>query len=256
MNAFRPVLALLCAAAVSSCGERAVQNITAPATGARVKFYNFGVNAPGVNFYSDSTKVTAINSTSGVESTTGTAYGAVGSGGNYAEVTAGQHTLTGKIAATTDNGLAISSLAATLVDGKYYSYYISGPYDPVAKKADSFIVEDQFAPQIDYSVATVRFVNAISNSAPMILYAKNTTTGVEVAVGAAVPYKAAGAFTPLPGAFYDLNTRTAGSSANIITRLGVGFGTGGTYTVSARGDITITSTTAANRPILDNTANR
>src|SRR5439155_7466238 len=109
---------------------------------------------------------------------------------------------------------------------------------------------------IDFSASSVRFVNAISNSSPMTLYAKNTTTGVEVAVGSVVAYKAAGAFTPLPGAVYDLSTRVAGSATNVITRTGVSFSAGRVYTVGARGDITVTSTTATNRPILDNTANR
>ena len=256
MNPTRSILALLCAAALSACGDSSVQNIIAPATGAHVKFYNFAMGAPGVNFYSDATKVTAVSSSSGVESTTGTVYGGVGSGGLYNAIAPGAHVLTGKIAAATDNGLAISNLSTTLADGKYYSYYTSGPYDPVAKTADSFIVEDPFVSQIDYTQAFVRFVNAIYNAAPLVLYAKNTTTGVEVPVGAAVAYKTAGAFTPLPGAFYDLSARYAGSSTNLFTRTGVSFSAGYVYTISARGDITIVSTTATNRPFLDNTANR
>jgi hypothetical protein len=55
---------------------------------------------------------------------------------------------------------------------------------------------------------------------------------------------------------YDLSTRAAGSSTNIIVRTAVGFSTGRVYTIGARGDITVTSTTAATRPQLDNTLNR
>ncbi len=256
MNPYRPILALLCAAAIVSCGDQAVQNITAPAAGARIKFYNFGINDPSVNFYADGTKMTAISSTTGSESNLGTAYGSVGNAGIYSQITPGAHTLAGKITAVTDNGLAISNLQTTLADGKFYSYYISGPYDPVAKTADSFIVEDAFSPTIDYTTAYVRFVNAIPNAAPLILYAKITGTGLEAAVSAAIPYKSAGTFTALPGTFYDLSARYAGSTTNAISRTGVGFGAGGVYTISARGDITVTSSTAANRPILDNTANR
>jgi len=36
----------------------------------------------------------------------------------------------------------------------------------------------------DFTTAYVRFVNAISNSAPMTLYAKSTTTGTETAIAA------------------------------------------------------------------------
>ena len=90
----------------------------------------------------------------------------------------------------------------------------------------------------------------------MTLYAKNTATAVEVPVGAAVAYKGAGAFTSLPNGVYDLSTRLAGSATNAIVRTAVSFSSGKVYTIGARGDMTVTSTTATNRPFLDNTANR
>ena len=112
------------------------------------------------------------------------------------------------------------------------------------------------ADRTDFGFATVRFVHAISNGNPMTLYAKNTTTGTEIAIGSEVAYKGAGAFTPVPMAVYDLSTRYAGPATNAITRAAVSFIGGRSYTVGARGDITIVSTTATNRPFLDNTANR
>jgi hypothetical protein len=90
----------------------------------------------------------------------------------------------------------------------------------------------------------------------MTMFAKETTTGTETAVGAAVAYKTGGAFIALPGGVYDLGTRVAGSATNAIARTGVQFVNGKTYTISARGDMTVVSTTATNRPFLDNTANR
>jgi hypothetical protein len=252
----RSIAALLCAAMLSACGKAAVQDITAAPPGATIKFFNFGVNAPGVNFYANSTKMTAISSTSGAESTTGTVYGGVGNGGFYSGIAPGQYTLSGKIAAATDKDLVVSTVTATLADGKSYSLYTSGFYNTTTKTMDSFVVEDPLPAQIDYTVAYVRLVNAISNASPMTLYAKNTVTGVEVAVGAEVPYKGAGAFVALPPAFYDVNTRYTGSSTNVISRAGVSFSGGRVYTVSARGDITVTSSSATNRPTLDNTANR
>jgi len=121
MTRYRPIAALLLAAAVAACGDydkKGFQDITGPVTGARVKFFNFGVNAPSVNFYANDTKVTAIatgscfgvtdtatvrvcNST-GLESTTGVAYGSAGLGGLYSAVASGQYTLNGRIAAATD----------------------------------------------------------------------------------------------------------------------------------------------------------
>lgn len=255
-NRYRSLAALLCATALASCGKDAVQTITAPATGASIKFFNFAVNGPGVNFYADNTKMTAISSTTGTESTTGTVYGGVGNGGLYSSIAPGAYTFSGRIAATTDKNLPISNIQATLEDGKYYSFYQSGFYDANAKTSDGFLVEDPFPAQIDFTVANVRFVNAISNSSPMTLYAKNPNTGAEVAVGAEEAYKSAGAFTALPAGVYDLGARTTGSTTNAISRTTVSFSGGHAYTITARGDMTVVSSTATNRPFLDNTANR
>jgi len=235
-----------------------VRDISGPPPAAsRIKFFNFGVGAPGVNFYADNTKMTAISSaTPGVESTTGVNYSQVGNGGAYSAIAPGQYTLAGKIAATVDKDLAISTVPATIADGKYYSFYMSGFYNTTTKTVEGFVVEDPVAAPTDFTVATVRFVNAISNANPMTLYAKNTTTATEVAVGAEVAYKGAGALASLPAGFYDLSTRYTGVTTNAIVRTGVQFLAGRMYTIGARGDITIVSTTATNRPFLDNTANR
>ncbi|GAC1516291.1 MAG: hypothetical protein NVS1B4_10520 [Gemmatimonadaceae bacterium] len=256
MNRYRSIAVLLCVAGLSSCGKNAVQDITGALPRGRIKFFNYGVNAPAVNFYANATKMTAVSSTTGTESTTGTVYGGAGAGGYYTAIAPGAYTLSGKIAAATDKDLAVSRVAATLSDGKFYSFYQSGFYDPVAKSVDAFIVEDPFVPTVDYSVAYVRFVNAIGNANPMTLYAKNTTTTTEVAVGGDVAYKGAGVFTALPGGAYDLSARDAAAATPPITRAGVAFAAGRVYTIAARGDITVTSTSAANRPILDSTPNR
>lgn len=256
MTIHRTLAVLLSAVVLASCDKNAVQDISGPLASARIKFFNFGVGAPGVNFYANDTKMTAINSATGTESTIGTTYGGVASGGYYAAINPGQYTFTGKIAATVDKDLAIATVTAPIADGKNYSFYLSGFYSTGSKSVEGFIVEDPFPAEIDYSVAYVRFVNAISNANPMTLYAKSTTTGTEVAVGAAVAYKSGGAFTSLPGGVYDLSTRYAGATTNAITRTAVSFGAGRVYTIGARGDITVTSTTATNRPFLDNTTNR
>jgi len=251
------VLALLLAAtALTACGTNAVQDINGPLASSRVRFFNFGVNAPGMNFYANETKMTAISSTTGVESTTGVVSGGVGSAGFYSAIAPGSYTLQGKIAATTDKDLTISKVTSSIEQGKYYTFYVSGIYDATAKTVEGFVVEDPLPAAIDFTTAYVRFVNAISNSSAMTLYAKNTTTGVEVALGGGVAYKGAGVFTALAGGFYDLGTRVAGSSTNAVSRAGVQFAAGKVYTIGARGDITVTSTTAATRPQLDNTANR
>ena len=256
MTTFRSIALLLSAMALAACEKNAVQDITGTLPGSRIKFFNFGVNAPQVNFYAGPTKVTAISSAIGSESALGVAYGSVGSGGFYSALTPGQYAFTGKIAAVVDKDVTISSVSTTLADGKAYSFYISGFYDVVAKTVEGFVVEDPFEATIDFTVAYVRFVNAMSNSTPMTMYAKNTTTLTEVAVGGAVAYKGAGAFTSIPAGVYDLGTRLTGVTTNAIARTAVSFSAGKVYTISARGDMTVVSTTATNRPFLDNTANR
>jgi hypothetical protein len=219
-------VALLCAVVLASCDKNAVQEITGPLPTSRIKFFHFGVNAPGVNFYANTTKMTATTSATGVESTTGVVYGGVGSGGLYSAIAPGPYTLSGKIAATVDKDLAIASVNATIADGKAYSLYLSGFYNTTTKTVEGFVVEDNFPATIDFSQATVRFVNAISNANPMTLYAKNTLTGTEVPVGAAVAYKAGGAFVTLPNGTYDLNARYTGGTANVITLAAVSFSSG------------------------------
>ena len=257
MNLNRFTVALLSAVALTACEKNAVQVITAAPSGAFVRFANFGVNAPAVNFYANDTKLSAVSSTTGAESTNGVASGAFAiTSGLYFSVAPGQYTLTGKIAAATDKDLAVANTSTTLESGKYYTFYTSGIYNTTAKTVESFVVEDAIPTGLDPATAYVRFVNAIPNSSPMTLFAKNTTSLTEVAVGGLIAYKGAGAFTALPTGIYDLSTRTAGSSTNAIARTAVTFAGGRVYTVTARGDMTVTSTTAATRPQLDNTANR
>ena len=259
---------LAAAAGTTACEKNKLPEISGPLTGgAAVKFFNFAVGSPNVNFYVNGAKATAVSSTScylltdanrtqclatGIESTSGVAYGSAGNGANawYSDVPAGSVSIAGKITTTTDNGVAISSLQSTVATGKYYSFYLSGIYDPATKKADSFIVEDVMPPQ-DFNVAYVRFVNASSTTQPLILYAKNKTTGVETALGGAVAYKSAGAFVAIPwNASYDLSARLPGSSTNVFSRATVSFSSGGDYTITARGN-TATSSTM----LLDNTRN-
>jgi hypothetical protein len=253
----RAFAALIGATLLAACGKDAAQRIDAPVPGASIKFYNFALNAPGVNFYANDTmKVTAIASASGSEDTVGTKYSFVGNGGLYSGVVPAQYTFAAKIATPTDKGLAIGSAQSTLSDGKYYSFYLSGFYDATAKKSDAFVVEDPFPTTIDFGVTYVRFVNAISNAQPLQLFAKSSVTGVEVAIGDVLPYKSAGVFVSLAPAAYDLSARYAGVTTNAISKTGVSFVGGKVYTVTARGDITVTSASALNRPFLDNTANR
>ncbi|HEU4564815.1 MAG TPA: hypothetical protein VFS05_09210, partial [Gemmatimonadaceae bacterium] len=59
-----------------------------------------------------------------------------------------------------------------------------------------------------------------------------------------------------PPGSYDLHARAAGSTTDLIVRTTLLFEAGHVYTITARGDMTVTSSSATNRPYLDNTANR
>lgn len=261
MNRYASLAVLIVSGLLAACGDKTVQQLAeAPLASSRVRFFNFGVNAPSVNFYADETKMSAVVSTTGTESTTGISYGGVSAGGDYSAIAPGQHALAGKIAAATDKDLAISTLNATIEDGKYYSFYMTGPYSTTTKTVDNFIVEDAFSPPPDLNTATVRFVHAVYNANAMTLYAKSTTSGTEVPIGSQVAYKGAGAFVNIPAGSYDISTRYGGITTNAMSRTGVSFVGGHVYTITARGDITVAPTTTAcgptNKTCLDNTANR
>jgi hypothetical protein len=175
----------------------------------------------------------------------------------YTAIPAGQVTFAGRISATVDNNLPIAAIPGTLVEGKAYSVYLSGPYNTAAKQSDGFVVEDNFPAAFDDTQALVRLVNASHNSQPVQLFARNPTTLAETPVGAAVAYKAGGAFTGVPSGGYDLVVRAEGSTTPLVIRTAVAFSVGRIYTITLRGDATLPSTgTSANRPILDNTLNR
>jgi hypothetical protein len=257
--------------AMTACEKNAVQPIDDPelGNGANVKFFNFAVGSPNVNFFVNDKKATGVSSTvcsiltdenrqqclsTGGESTAGVAFGGAGNGANayYSDVAPGQAKITGNISAATDKNLAIASAQTTLEAGKFYSYYLSGTYSTATKSADAFIVEDVLPP-VDFNVAYVRFVNASSTTQPMTLYLKSpVVAGAEIEIPGLVAYKSASQFFAVPAPFtYNLATRAAGSSTEVFTRTGVTFSQGRVYTITARG-----STSPASGMLLDNTANR
>jgi hypothetical protein len=261
MTKIKTLTLLLGAALIASCGDPANQVIAGPEpyAGTRIRFFNFGVGAPGVHFYANDNKVIAAAevgftqdpktgvATGGTESTTGIAYGAVAAGGYYTAIAPASYSLNARIAATVDNGLQIAKVTQNIESGKRYSYYISGAYDAVAKTAEAFVVEDPFPDAYDWNNVMVRFVNAGPTSAPLILYAKNQTSAIETAIGAAIAYKSAGAFVTLAPGTYDFRAAAAGSATNAITRTAVTLTAGKIYTITLRGTTSL---------FLDNTANK
>ena len=277
MRLLRPLALLLGVAALAACDKNAVQEITAPAPTAGIRFFNFGLNAPNVHFYAGDRKLSATSSSScaaaknppvtatdtlclnaGIQATTGIAYSGVSAAGQYMGMDPGQYSVVARIVSTTAslNGDTIATLPVTVQDGKFYSLYTSGFYDATTEATDAFVVEDDFDRTIDWTSAYLRLVNASSNAQPMTLFVNKVGETDLTAINADVAYKSAGAFVKLAPGAYDLHVRYAGSTTDRIVRTAIGFQAGVVYTISARGDMTVTSTTATNRPFLDVTANR
>lgn len=249
MTMHRSLAALLCATVLSSCDlfdKNAVRDITGPVPAARIKFHNFAPSSVALNFFANDVKMTGATSTTDVESTSGTTYSGIAAGNLYLGIAPGQYTLTGKMAA---KDTIVSSVAQDIVAGKSYSFFASGVYNTTSKTADAFVVEDPIpGGVIDYTVAHVRFVNAVSNgTGDMTLFVKDTTTGVaEVAIGGPIAYKGASAFVAVPRGIYNVGARYTGVSTNVtgLSRTNLGFVGGRVYTITARGNTATASTMA------------
>ena len=248
--------ALLGVAGLTACDKNAVQDITRPIEGgAFVRFHNYGVGAPGVNFYANEQKVTAISSascspppstpvpacaTTGVEATTGVVYGGSANGANYSMLAPGQYTLSSRIAAVVDNGLVVSSASASLVSGKFYTYMVSGIYNAATKTSEAFVVEDNLPTSFDYLKSYVRIVNASANAPAVSATSTLQGTSELVAIGTNVAYKSAGQFVTVTPGLTDITVTIGAVSQTFrnVNMLG-----GHVLTIAVRGDATSTSTT-------------
>ncbi|HYD51284.1 MAG TPA: DUF4397 domain-containing protein [Gemmatimonadaceae bacterium] len=275
MRLHRAITALAAFVALAACEENAVQDIAGPTSPAGIRFQNFGINAPQVHLYSGAEKVTANSSTScqaaanpprtatdslchtlGIEASAGIAYGSVAAGNRYVGIEPGQHTFDARIMTATDKGTTIASVPVTVQAGKLYSYYVSGLYNTTTKKADGFVVEDVF-PRFDYDAAHVRFVNASFNAPAFAMSLIDIATGQVIPLGStAIGYKGASEFVRVPAAGYRVVVRLPGTTTDAVVASNIGLERGVVYTISLRGDLTVTSATAANRPILEVWTNR
>lgn len=252
---------VLSAAALAACGDAGQADITAPAPSAKIMFFNEGLGSPGVNFFANEQKLTAVSSSTGAESPVGTTYGQVAAGGYYTGIAPGQYTFSGRLSDTTaaNHNAVISSVAQAAADGKWYSYYQSGPYDATAKHVDAWVVEDPIPSTVDYTAANVRFVNAIYNANPGTLTIVNNDTTIHpapapITIGTPVAYKSAGAFVAVPPGTYNVTATGLGATGSTTTSISLSAGR--YYTITARGDMTVTSSKSTNYPKLDLQPNR
>jgi hypothetical protein len=249
----RPIAlaALLGAATLAACSAYDIEDPTASLPGSSVRFSNFGVGAPGVNFYADTTRLTGVSLDKGIT------YGGAALGGLYAGLKQGSYTLSGRLADTIANNFVVAGVSAAIADGKSYSFYLSGIFNPTDSSVDAFVVEDPIPATLVDTMAYIRFVNAIGNADSLRLYVRltgDTVTADWMPVDSVVTYKSAGPFTALRSQRYDLGGRLPDSTTNKFTHTGVAFAGGHVYTITARGDITVGSGTTA--PFLDAAQNR
>lgn len=274
MRIHTSLIALLGAATLVGCGEKAERDIAAPVTEpSSIRFFNFSVNSPTVQFFANDAQVTATNTANcnaaknppvtatdstclkiGIETSSGVAYTGAAAGGLYTGIDAGQYTLSGRQMSASGPTATISSVTASIASGKAYSYYQSGLYNTTTKTTDAFIIEDDLPATVDWSKSLVRFVNTVGNSVPMTMVLVDTL-GHATTIGGPTAYKSANPFSAVAPAPYDLHARDA-NGVDKIVRTFVTFFPGHVYTISARGDMTVTSTTATNRPFLDVTESR
>ena len=245
--------------AITSCEKNAVQDIDNAPIGALVRVYNFALNGPSVNFYSNDTKITATNSATGLEATTGVAAGGIFPANNsYLSLTPGEVTIKTIVpsTATVNPNVVIANIPTSLTAGKFYSVFTSGIYDVTAKATSGFVIED-IMPAVDTTAAYVRLVNTIANNVNGFdLKAVNTLpSSPDLILATAVSYKSASAFVKVPAGIYTLTSVSTNTpTIYTITRLTVTFAKGLVYTMAARGDATIA--TGTNARTLDLTRNR
>ncbi len=145
MMRYRVLAGLLCAAALSSCDKNAVQEHHGLDSRGAYQVLQLRRECTGSEFLrrqheDDGDHLRhgrGIDDGSDVRRTLGPA-------DCTATVAPGQYTFSGKISATTDKDLAISSVQTTIEAGKNYSFYQSGFYNSTTKTVEAFIVEDPF----------------------------------------------------------------------------------------------------------------
>jgi hypothetical protein len=227
---------------------------------AKVRLYNFSINAPSANFYSDDQKLSATLSANGNEAVAGIGFGGTYPTNQYALAPTGTRTInfvTPRTLATGAN-LTVASVTHNFVDQKYYSVFTSGIYDAVAKKCDAFVVEDNFPEEMDPVNTYVRIVNPGHNTTTISLVLQkfvtiNTvkTLVEEKVIGAEVPYKGASPFVAVVPGAWELLVTDNGSKKTVV-RAAVALLKDRVYTFALRGNL-VTGTPA---PFLDFTTNK
>ncbi len=242
------------------CEKNAVEDITKPYSGAQFKTYNFafvrtspatGASTVTFNSYANDVKFASVVSTTGKEGAIGLGVGGVSPARGYALVPAGTNVIfkaltpINAVANPTygfEPGLEIATVQATVADGKSYSFYVNGFFDPITKKADGFILEDKL-PLPDTGFAYIRLVNPAPNTSTVSLETTRTykLDGVDV-IDFTVPisgvaYKAASEFVKVPSGSYTLKAVDLATNKSVARTTATNLLKNRVYTFTIRGDL-------------------
>lgn len=257
------------AVVISSCGEKDIiinEYTREPGDEAQVRFYNFGINSPSVNFYADNVKITASQSLTGEMASTGVSFGATYPSIGYVEVPGGQNiNLFSKTPTTlvipTNNvnnykqDTEVSNMVVPKLESKkQYSLFIAGYFDKNTHKAESFIISDELPPS-DTSKVFIRFVNSGVAEAGTLSVKISRMKGTEVLseeiVDPALAFKSATEFKGFPYGTYKF-TIIPSNATNRTWERTITLNRDRVHTIAIRGDLRNTSPA----PLLDNTQNR
>jgi hypothetical protein len=229
---------------LGACEKNAIDEHYEPvSSGAQIKMIHAAQEAPMVNMYLGSEKLTALApTTAGVItglSYSGTAVFPATLG--YANVPGGNYNVQ-IIDTTSAKGKAdvVSTAAATLNDGTSYSAFLIGK----AGAFETLVVEDKL-PAANHTKAYIRFVNVMVDAPANFdvkAVRKATVDAPEVVtvVGTDVAYKGNTAYVEIDPGTYDFPIYVAGSATPYTTMTGVAPTGGRVYTLYTRGNYTAT----------------
>ncbi len=241
MKIFKKIagLGMICGAIfISSCDKDGVVDRGQPATGARVVFVHASPDAPHFNFFVNNTKITGGSPTAaGVEQ--GMAYSITGLPitFGYAVVDPGTLAVKAVVAPSSTTAAPGSELFNTSLsteDNKYYSVFA---LDQLANISPLVLTDNLIA---EPGKAGIRFVNAISGSAPVNVTATFTevgaTTSSTATIASNVAFKSATEFISSAPGRYVFQMKDAATGANVGAALTVTFlRATENYTVYGRG---------------------
>lgn len=251
----------------SACGDQHTfpDIVRAPLSDhGQVRFYNFVINGPTVNFYANGVKSTGITSTTGQEAANGVGWGGTHPNIGYVEIPAGSNvnieSITPKnmlIPASNPNnyepGIVSSSLIIPEIEPlKQYSVYLSGYWDKVNKKSKSFYIKDEM-PGVDTASTFIRFVNSgveAAGNLKFVVTNRDTLIGT-IMIDDKVPYGGASKFIAVPYGTYNVKIYTI--SGDSLIRNGLALSPDRVHTFALRGDIL---SKKAPLPYIDNVQNR